>query len=114
MRRIKPAHADPLGKRFDASYSWIVNAKVVVHALKPFESSVENPLGEEGVAHAMWTWPDGSWLMIRFYDDGCVKASTSPGIAVSLTCDDDGTLHAAVSPLRRALQRHSTAENELM
>jgi hypothetical protein len=91
-----------------------VSVKVVVHAVKPFETSVDNPLGEEGVPHTMWTWPDSSWLMIRFYDDGCVKASTSPGIAVSLTSDDDGTIHAAVSPVRRALQRHSTQENELM
>jgi len=90
-----------------------VSVKVVVHALKPFESSVENPLGEEGVPHRMWTWPDGSWLMMRFFDDGCAKATTSPGITVTLT-EADGMLHAHVSPVRRALQRHSTAENELM
>jgi hypothetical protein len=90
-----------------------VSAKVVVHALKSFESSVDNPLGQEGVPHRMWTWPDGSWLMIRFFDDGCVKATTSPGITVTLT-EGDGLIHAHVSPVRRALQRHSTAENELM
>lgn len=91
-----------------------MSANLVVHALRPFETSVDNPLGDDGVPHRMWTWADGSWLMVRFYDDGCVKATTSPGIAVSLTSDDEGTLHAAVSPVRRALQRHSTAENELM
>ncbi len=91
-----------------------MSEKVIVHAVRPFDTSVENPLGEEGVSHTMWTWPDGNWLMIRFYDDGCVKATTSPGLAVSLTCDDEGTLHAAVSPVRRALQRSSTRENELM
>jgi hypothetical protein len=90
-----------------------VSVKVVVHALKPFESSEENPLGHEGVPHRMWTWPDGSWFMIRFFDDGCAKATTSPGITVTLT-ESDGLIHAHVSPVRRALQRHSTAENELM
>lgn len=91
-----------------------MSVKIVVHALRAFETEVDNPLGEDGVPHRMWTWPDGSWLMVRCYDDGCIKTSTSPGLAVALTSDDDGTLHAAVSPVRRGLQRHSTRENELM
>jgi hypothetical protein len=90
-----------------------VSVKVAVHALKPFDSAVDNPLGHEGVPHRMWTWPDGSWLLIRFYDDGCARATTSPGISVTLN-EEDSVLHARVSPVRRALQRQSTAENELM
>jgi hypothetical protein len=91
-----------------------VSVTIVVHALRPFDTEVDNPLGDEGVPHRMWTWSDGSWLMVRFYDDGCIKTSTSPGLAVSLTTDDEGTIHAAVSPVRRGLQRSSTRENELM
>lgn len=91
-----------------------MSVSIVVHSLRTFDTEVDNPLGDDGVPHRMWTWPDGNWLMIRFYDDGAIKASTSPGLAVSLSSDDEGVVHAAVSPVRRALQRSSTRENELM
>lgn len=86
--------------------------KVVVHSSTPYESCVENPLGDEGASHRMWTWPDGSWLLVRFYDDGCARATTSPGIRASLT-ESRGAVHVQVTS-RRGLQRTSTAENELM
>ena len=47
------------------------------------------------------------------FDDGCARATTSPGITAALKEMDD-VLHIQVSPVRRALQRQSTAENELM
>jgi hypothetical protein len=87
-----------------------VSVKVVVHASKPWESTVDNPLGE-GVPHRMWTWSDGSWLLIRFYDDGVARATTSPGITATLDERDD-VLRVQISPVRRALQRQSTAENQ--
>lgn len=87
-----------------------MSVKVFVHALKPWESTVDNPLGE-GVPHRMWTWSDGSWLLIRFYDDGVARATTSPGITATLKELDD-VLHVQVSPVRRGLQRQSTAENQ--
>jgi len=90
-----------------------VSVKVFVHALKSWDTAVDNPLGSEGVPHRMWTWSDGSWLLVRFYDDGCARATTSPGITATLK-EIDEVLHIQVSPVRRALQRQSTAENELM
>ncbi|MBI2391633.1 MAG: hypothetical protein HYV09_18740 [Deltaproteobacteria bacterium] len=90
-----------------------MSLKVVVHALRTWDTAVDNPLGHEGVPHRMWTWADGSWLLVRFYDDGCARATTSPGISATLEVAGD-VIHIQVSPVRRALQRQSTAENELM
>ena len=87
-----------------------MHAKIVVHAAKPWDSCVEDPLGE-GAPHRMWTWSDGSWVLVRFYDDGCARATTSPGVTATLT-DDDEVLHVHVTPVRRALQRQVTAENQ--
>ncbi len=87
--------------------------KVVVHAHAPFESCVENPLGNDGAPHRMWTWPDGSWLLVRLYDDGCARATTSAGIAASVSAVGE-VVHVQVAPVRRALRRTPTAENELV
>lgn len=87
--------------------------KVVVHAHTPFESCVENPLGADRAQHRMWTWPDGSWLLVRLFDDGCARATTSAGITASLI-ESDEVFHVHVAPVRRALRRTSTAENELL
>ncbi len=101
----------PLGKLATPPYPRIV--KVVVLAASPYDSEVDSPLGDEGVPHRMWTWPDGNWLLVRFYDDGCARATTSPGISASLNEVDDA-LHIAVTPVRRGLQRSITSENQLM
>ena len=51
--------------------------KIVIHSSERHESSVSNPLGGGVAAHRIWTWPDGSWLLLRFLDDGCARAVTS-------------------------------------
>lgn len=64
-----------------------MSMKVVIRAAVPYESSSENPLGAGRAPHRIWNWSDGSWLLIRFLDDGPM-AVTSPGISASL--DDRG------------------------
>lgn len=76
----------------------------------PFDSEVENPLGEDGASHRMWTWSDGSWLLLRFYDDGCARATTSRGLVADVE-EVAGELHVKVTFVRRALRSTPTAEN---
>ena len=58
--------------------------RVVIHSSQPFESVTSNPLGKDQAPHTIWTWPDGSWLLVRFLDDGGNRAVTSPGISAAL------------------------------
>jgi hypothetical protein len=85
--------------------------KVEVHSPIPYDTEVDNPLGDEGVLHRMWTWSDGSWLMMRFFDDGAARVTTSRGLTATLE-DDGATLHVKVAFVRRALRSTPTAENE--
>lgn len=58
--------------------------RVVIHSSQPFESVTANPLGKDQAPHSIWTWADGSWLLVRFLDDGGNIAVTSPGISAAL------------------------------
>ena len=49
---------------------------VVIQAAQSFESEVENPLGDDRAPHTMWTWPDGSWLLVKFMDDGPIVVAS--------------------------------------
>jgi hypothetical protein len=72
---------------------------VTIHSPEPFESSIENPLGTDRAPHRIWTWADGSWLLVRFYDDGATVAITSPGIVARISEQDDGSLAVRVVPV---------------
>ena len=49
--------------------------------------------------------------MLRFFDDGAARVTTSRGLNASI--EDDGvTLHVKVEFVRRALRSTPTAENE--
>jgi len=69
--------------------------KVVIHANERYESSVWNPLGGDNPQHRIWTWSDGSWLLVRFLDDGCTRAVTSPELRATLV-DHGRSLHVRV------------------
>ncbi len=58
--------------------------RVVIHSSQPFESVTSNPLGKDQAPHSIWTWSDGSWLLVRFLDDGGNIAVTSPTISAAL------------------------------
>jgi hypothetical protein len=73
--------------------------KVVIHAAEPYESSCSNPLGPDRAPHRIWTWADGSWLLLRFFHDGETIAVTSPEISATML---DGGSALVVRVARRA------------
>ena len=77
--------------------------KIVIHAAERHESSVFNPLGGGVAAHRIWTWADGSWLLVRFLDDGCARALTSRELHATLF-ERGQSLHVRV-------ERRSDASN---
>lgn len=80
---------------------------VVIHSPEAYEDCIENPLGEDRARHTIWTWADGSWLMVRFCDDGQTLAVTSPGISAMLV-DHDQCLLVRVDPVvHRSAEDHS-------
>jgi hypothetical protein len=80
---------------------------VVIHAPEAFEDCIENPLGTDRAPHTIWTWADGSWLLVRFCDDGQTVAVTSPGISAMLV-DHENCLLVRVDPVvHRSAEDHS-------
>jgi hypothetical protein len=70
--------------------------KVVIHSAERYQSSVSNPLGlGDNAPHRIWTWADGSWLLVRFLDDGCARAVTSQDLRATLV-DHGPRLHVRV------------------
>ncbi|GAC1355882.1 MAG: hypothetical protein NVSMB47_09320 [Polyangiales bacterium] len=60
------------------------NVKVVIHSRQAYESSIANPLGPDRAPHRIWNWSDGSWVLLKFLDDGETLAVTSPGLSATL------------------------------
>lgn len=57
---------------------------VLLHSEQPYESSTDNPLGPDRAPHRIWTWGDGSWVLVRFLDDGPIAIS-SPDLVAHLS-----------------------------
>jgi hypothetical protein len=84
-----------------------IDVNVVIHSPEAFEDCIENPLGTDRAPHTIWTWADGSWLMVRFCDDGQTLAVTSPGISAMLV-DHEDCLLVRVDPIfARSAEDHS-------
>ena len=71
------------------------SVKVVIHAAERHESSVSNPLGGDYAQHRIWTWADGSWLLLRFLDDGGARAVASRELRATLV-EHGRSLHVRI------------------
>lgn len=84
-----------------------MDVNVVIHSPEAFEDCIENPLGTDRAPHTIWTWADGSWLLVRFCDDGQTIAVTSPGISAMVVDHDDCLLVRVDPAVHRSAEDHS-------
>ena len=79
--------------------------KVVIDSVEAYESSIANPLGPDRAPHRIWSWSDGSWVLLKFLDDGETIAVTSPGVSATLS---DAGERLLVRVLRGASIAHAS------
>lgn len=85
-----------------------IDVKVVLRTPEPYESTSANPLGADRAPHRMWSWADGSWVLVKLLDDGAAIATTSPGLSATIV--DGGArwiVHVERAETRSEAQRES-------